>query len=264
MRTLYKVLCEADHTQQFTRRELKLAWRDFRLSVGLKGTPNLLSVGDNVKVNLSVIPTWLLTLSPHRSSLEVNACVHSTSECRQVCVMEHGRALFPAVIAGRRSRTVFAAQHATEFLALLGMEVQDLENMGTPFGLRLNAASDLPWEFIQPELFAGPNVRGYDYTKYPPEQRKELPNYRLTYSKSERLSDANVVSLLNRGHNVAIVFDCKKHELPPTWYGFPVIDGDLSDYRYSDPKGCIIGLAAKGKAKKIPAGGFIVSSETRL
>jgi hypothetical protein len=48
---------------------------------------------------------------------------------------------------------------------------------------------------------------------------------------------------------VAMVFDVPKHALPATYLGIPVIDGDLTDYRYGDPSGVIVGLAAKGAAK---------------
>jgi len=33
-----------------------------------------------------------------------------------------------------------------------------------------------------------------------------------------------------------------------------VIDGDISDLRFKDRKGVIVGLLAKGKAKKDPSG----------
>ena len=48
------------------------------------------------------------------------------------------------------------------------------------------------------------------------------------------------------GANVAVVF---KNELPLTYKGYNVINGDESDLRYYDPKNVIIGLKAKGKAK---------------
>ena len=37
--------------------------------------------------------------------------------------------------------------------------------------------------------------------------------------------------------------------LPGTWHGFPVIDGDLHDCRFLDPKGVVVGLRAKGGGK---------------
>jgi hypothetical protein len=55
-----------------------------------------------------------------------------------------------------------------------------------------------------------------------------------------------------------MVFDVPKHALPATHLGIRVIDGDLSDYRYGDPQGVIVGLAAKGAAKGTGAEGAFV------
>jgi len=55
--------------------------------------------------------------------------------------------------------------------------------------------------------------------------------------------------------NVAAVF----HKVPETYLGRPVINGDETDLRFLDPKGVIVGLKAKGKAKKDTTG-FVVSA----
>ncbi len=57
-----------------------------------------------------------------------------------------------------------------------------------------------------------------------------------------------------------MVFD----EVPVTWKikgtEVSVIEGDLTDLRYEDPKGVIIGLKAKGMAKK-DLSGFVIKTE---
>jgi len=58
---------------------------------------------------------------------------------------------------------------------------------------------------------------------------------------------------LEMGFNVAAVF----HVLPTEYLGFPVINGDLTDERFTDARGCIVGLKAKGKAKKDKSG-FVI------
>ena len=40
-----------------------------------------------------------------------------------------------------------------------------------------------------------------------------------------------------------------KGDLPATWYGYRVIDGDKHDYRFLDERGVVVGLRAKGEAK---------------
>jgi hypothetical protein len=42
--------------------------------------------------------------------------------------------------------------------------------------------------------------------------------------------------------------------MPDTYNGRPVFNGDESDLRFLDPKGVIVGLYAKGKAKKDTTG----------
>jgi len=70
---------------------------------------------------------------------------------------------------------------------------------------------------------------------------KELPkNYHLTFSRSE-INHAKSIELLQRGFNVAMVFD----RLPANYEGFEVINGDKDDLRFLDPKNVIVGLTYK-------------------
>ena len=103
-----------------------------------------------------------------------------------------------------------------------------------------------------------PDVVFYDYTKFPINKRVNLPkNYTLTFSRSEANHD-QVLENLRAGRNVAIVFSTKKsEELPSQYLGYEVIDGDIHDMRFLDPKGVIVGLKAKGDARK-DTSGFVV------
>jgi hypothetical protein len=81
----------------------------------------------------------------------------------------------------------------------------------------------------------------------------ELPkNYHLTFSRKEN-NQAQVELILSMGGNVAVVFD----ELPKTYLGKEVVNGDETDLRFLDKKGVVIGLKAKGKGKKDESG-FVV------
>ena len=55
-----------------------------------------------------------------------------------------------------------------------------------------------------------------------------------------------------RGMNYAVVF--KNKLLPVGYEGYPVINGDSTDLRFLDPKGVVVGLYAKGRAKKSDSG----------
>ena len=54
------------------------------------------------------------------------------------------------------------------------------------------------------------------------------------------------MQVLNEGGNIAVVF---RKDLPDTFAGRKVVNGDLHDLRYLDPKNVVVGLKAKGKAK---------------
>jgi hypothetical protein len=239
--------------------EAKATWAAFRASYGFAPTtPDLLAVGANVKIAKNEVRTWTLTLLPADYSGTWNVCTWATRQCREACVMfTAGRGRFAEVRQGRSVRTDFLGAHPAAFLALLTDEVRRREAKGVPFGLRLNVASDIRWENVAPWLFSGANVRAYDYTKAP--ARNVPANYRLTFSHSERWDDAQVLRTIAQGHNVAMVFDTAKHNLPATHLGVRVIDGDLTDYRYGDPEGVIVGLAAKGAAKGTGAEGTFVA-----
>jgi hypothetical protein len=116
---------------------------------------------------------------------------------------------------------------------------------------RLNGTSDIRWETVEVDGHANimelfPTVQFYDYTKLV--NRRALPaNYRLTFS----LAENNDLAAWASGLNVAAVF---KGKLPATFMGRPVIDGDETDLRFLDPVGIVVGLKAKGKAKKDQTG----------
>jgi len=128
---------------------------------------------------------------------------------------------------------------------------------------RLNGTSDLAFEKYEVNrngqtytniFMAFPEVTFYDYTKILGRKIKSLANYSLTFSAADG-NDADVYAAIQQGYNIATVFGLKKTEpMPETYMGLPVFNGDESDLRFLDPKGVIVGLYAKGKAKKDTTG----------
>ena len=119
---------------------------------------------------------------------------------------------------------------------------------------RLNGTSDIRWENVPVGQFRNimemmPAVQFYDYTKLT--NRRNIPsNYHLTFSRSES-NEMDAMHILANGiMNVAIVFDT----LPTKWAGVKVIDGTETDLRFLDDEGVVVGLVAKGKAKKDNSG----------
>jgi hypothetical protein len=101
---------------------------------------------------------------------------------------------------------------------------------------------------------AFPEVQFYDYTKILGRKIVDIANYHLTFSVADG-NDADVAKAIQQGYNVATVFGIKKTlPMPETYIGIPVFNGDESDLRFLDPKGVVVGLYAKGKAKKDTTG----------
>lgn len=243
-------------------------WNAFRHANGGKAARvTFLADGEaNAKLALSGIPTRSLTLASWTASLLYNVCDAATRGCRAVCVpMTAGRGRFSSVIAGRIMRTAFIGADPAAAVSLIAGELRSAARaIGGPFLVRLNVASDIPWELIAPGIFsAAPEARFYDYTKlHPLARRRASERYRIVYSVSEAAhSIPTALEYVSAGGTAAAVFDTRKGDpLPESWRGFPVIDGDASDDRTADPAGVIVGLRAKGAAIGLPAGGFIQAS----
>ena len=77
-------------------------------------------------------------------------------------------------------------------------------------------------------------------------------NYHLTFSAADG-NDADVAKAMEQGMNVAVVFD----EIPQEYKGKSVFNADDTDLRFMDPKGVVLGLKAKGRAKK-DYSGFVI------
>lgn len=185
-------------------------------------------------------------------------CGSASEQCIRACIFSSGRGQMSSVQWGRLKRKLLFFQNREAFLSNLVIEIatklKSATKKGYKLAIRLNVFSDIIWEKVFPELFAMfPDVTFYDYSKHQfrfKEGYKLPSNYHLTYSRSENTSDGFISDLIGRGINVAIPFDCKKHELPNNYMGYRVIDGDLHDSRFMDDKGVIVGLSVKGDGKK--------------
>jgi hypothetical protein len=189
----------------------------------------------------------------------------SAKECIVGCLHKAGNPIyFPAKEKARIARTRFFFEHRAEFYALLRHEIQAFvrkcNRLGLSPAIRLNGTSDIVWERVAPWLFDEfADVTFYDYTKHVKRLRSEwrMPsNYSLTFSR-QASNEGEIASIIQAFGNVAVVFRSKA--LPQFWHGIPVINGDKTDLRFLDPKGVIVGLSAKGPAKK-DTSGFVVES----
>lgn len=241
----------------------------------------LLTVG-NPKIQKGIAFGYLtavLHLAPGDLS-GFQVCPMATQGCLAACLNTAGRGgiskdgmiTHDMLVKGTRTNAIQAARvrktrmYFTDrpaFMALLVREIGLLVAMAGRLGLkpaiRLNGTSDIPWERIATPMGNAnimqsfPDVQFYDYTKRP--NRKDLPgHYSLTFSLAEGNDRAAEQALCN-GHNVAVVF---RKELPRVFVVqntmAEVINGDEHDLRFLDKRGVVVGLKAKGNAKKDSSG----------
>jgi hypothetical protein len=222
----------------------------------------LLSSGStNAKTAKNSIETLILYLAPFtQNSKGINLCPKATAGCAAACLFTAGRGAFSNVAQSRINRTEYYLHDRKAFLAQLAKEVNAQSKKVPTLAVRLNGTSDIKLvEMLTLTHDIAPNVVFYDYTKIPSKagnrKTSQGHDYIVTYSFNEG-KDAipNSLEVLNRGGNVAAVF---RKELPDTFLGYPVIDGDQSDIMMLYNRGVVLGLKAKGKAKKDTTG-FVI------
>ena len=217
--------------------------------------------------------TYILHLAPANLS-GYETCAKRTAGCTDACLNLAGRGgMF------KKGETTNVIQQARirktqmffeERMYFMNWLVKDIElaikqsaNKNLVPVIRLNGTSDLAWEKYEVvrngklyrNIFeAFERIQFYDYTKILGRKVKNIPNYHLTFSAADG-NDNDVLSAMTQGYNVAVVFGIKKGLPMPETYKFrPVFNGDDSDLRFLDPQNSVIGLYAKGKAKKDTTG----------
>lgn len=198
---------------------------------------------------------FIMYLSPHNLS-GVNICPNASPGCSSACLNTSGRGKFTSTQNSRLQRTLHYINNRVEFLSNLRSEIIKHSNKYDKLAIRLNGTSDINWNpFIREIHKINPNIVFYDYTKNLNQAIKALSmdNYYVTFSRSE-VNDLECEEALANGINVAVVF---KNKLPESWKGYTVIDGDVSDTRFLDEQGVVVGLSAKGLAKYDKTG-FVV------
>jgi len=200
-----------------------------------------------------------LNLAPYNLS-GYQVCAMASVGCASACLHTAGNPVYQVQKdKSRINRTRFYMQSRVEFLKQLIREIKNHElycnkNKLIPV-VRLNTTSDISWEIHSIfELF--PNIQFYDYTKIYKRAIKfvkgEYPkNYHLTYSLNEDNKDL-AFNILKMGGNISVVYRNNLEDLKR--FNYNVVNGDNHDLRFLDKRNSIVGLKAKGKAKKDTSG----------
>jgi hypothetical protein len=211
--------------------------------------------------------SFILHLAPADVS-GYNTCPKATVGCKAACLNTAGRGgMFKkgestnAIQKARIRKARYFFEDRAGFMADLYKDIQKAIKFAERKGLtpvfRLNGTSDLSWEKYEVEgaknIFeAFPTVQFYDYTKVPKRKVDSIANYHLTFSQADgNGKDADWA--ISKNMNVTVVFD----KIPAEYKGREVFNADDTDLRFLDPKGVVLGLKAKGRAKKDRTG-FVV------
>lgn len=245
---------------------MKTTLQNTKQSKTYKPVKNLLSPGaTNSKTIKNDLETFILYMAPSNQVEGLNLCPFASEGCKKACLYSAGRGRFSNVQASRMNKSKFWGYDRENFYFQLANELLKIHdkamNKGIKIAIRLNGTSDIDHLDLM-QRYSGidfldhfyNNLYFYDYTKNFNTIRKyKGTKYKLTFSLSEtNLPDAGNVLL--SGGNLAVVF---RNELPETWNGYKVINGDETDLRYFDPENVVIGLKAKGLAKK-DSSGFVI------
>jgi hypothetical protein len=205
--------------------------------------------------------SFILHLAPADLSGK-ETCPKRTAGCTAACLNTAGRGgMFKRgentnmIQKARIRKTKYFFEARDYFMQDLYADITKAIKFAERKGLvpvfRLNGTSDLSWEKYTIndknifELF--PTVQFYDYTKVLGRKVSQYKNYHLTFSKADG-NDADVAEALMQGMSVVAVYDAIPAGVP---------SADETDLRFLDPKGVMLGLKAKGRAKK-DYSGFVI------
>ena len=243
--------------------------------------PNKLLGNSNAKTEKNDRETHILYLIPtDKNSKKKNLCPFASKGCATACLVSAGRGKMSNVKKGRNNKTEYFVQDPKTFTAQLILEIEFLriraKRDGKQIAVRLNGTADIDflhlfkkyhnWNYQEKAVTPGTDAPGiifYDYTPNPHKyKRYKGSKYALIFSKKED-NDEDVQKVLSEGGKVSAVF---KGKLPKTYKGIKVVNGDLRDDLIIDivqnPEPIIIGLKAKGDAKKDKTGFTIDNTKT--
>jgi hypothetical protein len=199
-----------------------------------------------------------------------NVCGNESAGCVDLCLGQHSGAamLYPRVMQSRIAKTRAFMGNRLEYMdaicKAIALVQKQSEKESMRLAVRFNGSSDIAIEGIkcrdgQTVLRKFRNLQFMDYTKSYKRMLRYLTNgmptnYHLTFSRTEH-NEAQCRDILARGGNVAAVFS---HGIPASYLGHHVIDGDVHDLRFLDPRGVVVGLTPKGWRAKRDKSGFVI------
>jgi hypothetical protein len=230
----------------------------------------ILSKGStNAKTAKNDLKTFILYLAPYKqNSKGINLCPKASAGCAAACLFTAGRGKMSPVKKARINKTEYFLSNKRQFIIQLSIEIVKAYNKAKKgnykIAFRLNGTSDLDFIYML-KKYSNLDITSlsdhavfYDYTAILGKAQKYIahPNYHVTFSRKED-NQLETARAIDHGINTAVVFS---NALPKTYLGAVVIDADQRDDLMINHKGIILGLRAKGDAKKDQSG-FVVQTD---
>lgn len=179
-----------------------------------------------------------------------NLCPNSTPGCRAACLHASGRLAMDNGTRAKLARTALYNSDRDAFRTQLSNEIgrnrARVARKGRTLVVRVNGTTDIDIlaEFSD-IIDQNPDVIWQDYTKRPVSTGWVRPNVYRVRSATERTTAADWNPATDG--NIVVPFNiARTGDLPATYWGRPVIDGDKHDLRILDRQdGVVVGLRYK-------------------
>ena len=254
--------------------EEMMNYREYKDTLAKIGISYLGATRQSAKMRYSYnakVVTYCIYLAPYNMSGKYNVCPKG-QHCSPFCLNSSGRNKGDIIAHGKENsrinisrikKTKLFYEDRKTFMRLMmyeiNMAMRHAEKNDLGFAVRLNGTSDIsPLAFKIDgknilELY--PYTQFYDYTKVfgRIELQKKYRNYDVTFS-FDGYNWEECEEYLEKGGRVAVVFE---NELPISYKGWLVFDGNSYDMRYLDPQGQIVGLHYHRTANDYASGKYV-------
>jgi hypothetical protein len=256
-----------DYRQREMNRLRKLTWQGYKKTMSEIGLSYMggLNISSKLAKNAKYdILTYCVYLAAADNAFGLEVCNKQTSKsCRNLCLVSSGHAKIDylagnhSVQDARNKRTMLYFANRELFCKIMEHEIdvarRKADRKGYIFSIRFNCTSDIPLTSLN-KFEGGMNflekysdVIKYDYTKRPMNLKlaRDFKNYHVVFSYTKQ-NEEMAKEWLRMGGSIAVVFGVTREEdMPKTFLGYPVINGDKYDARFLDPKNCVVGLKYK-------------------
>ena len=191
-------------------------------------------------------------------------CGKKDSKGRPNCITGTGRQVFHVQTRIKKTRLLYGytLRYMVQWMKEIYIRAEKAAKKEDTIIVRNNGTSDIRWEKLirMNKVCTLWNVKTfYDYSKM---YRQVMKNYWITYSLNEQPDSPEIAKrMIRQGSSVAVVMHEKDMKtLLNMGVSYPIVNGDLHDFRSEDPAGALVLLKAKGTLRSSETGEEFIQS----